>query len=488
MIRDECTLASSGFRCAGTPEELLAALGSRYETEGRPKGLTLLFSSAQGDNDGKGLDHLAKGDLLRRSIGGFYGVTPGLVERIQSGRVAGYNLPQGVMVRLYQAIATGQPGVITRVGLCTYVDPRFGGGRLNSAAKESLNEIINLRGEDYILYHGLPIDVCFIRATTADPHGNLSCEREAIKLEWMPLATATRNSGGLVVAQVEKLSSTPMHPRNVEVPAHLVDVVVLATDPDSGHRQCVRHVYNPAYAGDAANDTPGSERAFTISQQLIARRAAGYVQPGDIINLGSGMPEAVGEILRKNGLSGKVHSTLESGVNGGSPAAAPDFGLASCPDSIVRQDDQFSLYQGGGLDCGFLGFAEIDEEGNVNVSRFGGRIVGCGGFIDIAQNAKRVVFCGTLNSKGLDLKLDGNRLSILREGLIPKFVRKVEQVTYCGREGLRRKQEIFAVTERCVLQFTDEGWGVTETAPGVDLSASVLSQMQFAPNIHRLAV
>jgi propionate CoA-transferase len=481
LIQNECALASSGFRYAGTPEELLEALGQRYEETGRPTGLALVFSSAQGNNDNKGLDHLAQGALLRRSLGGYYGVTPILVDRIIKNEIAGYNWPQGILVRLYHAIAAGQPGVLTRIGLGTYVDPRLDGGALNLLAREPLNEVVQLNDREYILYRAFPIDVCFLRATTADVNGNLSCEKEAIKLELLPLAMATRNSGGTVIAQVERLSDAPLHPRQVEVPGHLVDVVVRCSDVEAYHRQCVNHAYNPEYSGDSPRGQAAARDCDSDAQLVIARRAAAFLRPGEVINLGSGIPEAVCDVLRTEGRIEDKYVTVESGINGGLLASSPDFGLASNPHSIIRQDDQFNFYQGGGLDTALLGFAELDADGNVNVSRFGGRLMGCGGFIEIAQGARRVIFCGTFNCRGLKIDFEHGRLVIRKEGAVRKLVERVGQVTFSGREARCGNQEVWAVTERCVMRLTQQGWVLEEAAPGMEIEHDILRQMEFRP-------
>lgn len=483
LISDDCTLSSLGFRYAGTPEELLAALGQRYREEGKPTGLTLVFSSSQGNNDSKGLDHLSEGSLLHRVVGGFYGVTPKLVSRITKNELIAYNWPQGVIGRLFHAIAAGQPGVVTRIGLKTFVDPRQGGGRLNPLTQELLNQVLTLNGQEYLFYRSFPIDACFIRATTADRDGNLSCEREAIRLEMLPLAMATRNSGGIVIAQVEKVVPGHLPPRQIEVPCHLVNAVVECTDVEAGHRQCVNYVFNPEYNGEAPVQGARVRGCNSVPQLIIAKRAAQFLRKGEVINLGSGIPEVVGDVLRCEAGIDEKYLTVESGINGGILAIPPDFGLAYGPDSIIRQDDQFNFYEGGGLDSALLGFAEIDAEGNVNVSHFGGRLMGCGGFIDIAQSAHRVIFCGTFNSKGLEVGFEKGKLTIRKNGTVGKFVERVNQITFNGREGCRGGQEIFVVTERCVMRLTEKGWNLEEAAPGVDVKRDILDQMKFRPAV-----
>lgn len=474
-------MSSLGFRYAGTPEELLSALGARYKMTGKPSGLTLVFSSSQGNSDNKGLDHLAKGKLLSRVIGGFYGVTPALVSRITRNEIVAYNWPQGVLGRLFHAIASGQPGYVTRIGLHTFIDPRQEGGRLNALTQELLNEVVQLNGQEYLLYRSFPVDACFIRATSADRDGNLSCEKEAIKLEMLPLAMATRNSGGVVIAQVERVVSSHLPARQIEVPGHLVNIVVECKSVETDHRQCVNYAFNPEYNGDLPPASSRLRGCDALAQLIIAKRAAAFLQRGEVINLGSGIPETVADVLRSEMGIEEKYLSVESGINGGILAIPPDFGLAFNPDSIIRQDDQFNFYQGGGLDSALLGFAEIDAQGNVNVSRFGGRLMGCGGFIDIAQSARRVIFCGTFNSKGLEIDLDGGKLTIKRNGSIQKLVEQVGQITFNGSQASREEQDVYLVTERCVMHLSSEGWILEEIAPGMDISKDILSQMSFRP-------
>ncbi len=481
QIDNGMTLASSGFRYAGAPESLLAALGSRHASTGAPRDLTLLFSSAQGNNDGTGLDCLASPGLLKRVIGGFFGVTPNLARLVEQNKIEAYNWPQGVMTRLYHAISAAQPGVLTRTGLGTFVDPRNGGGRMNAVTQQLLNLVVEIDGQDYVLYKSLPIDVCLLRLTSADTCGNLSAEKEAVKLEWLPLAMATRNSGGMVIAQVERVVQTRLHPKQIDVPSHLVDFIVPAQEPDRQHRQCVNAMFNPLYSGDAVQELEAPTLRSDVTLQIIGRRALDLLRDGQVVNIGSGLPEVVPGLLAGGRSTTRIHVTFESGVNGGVGAPAPDFGIAACPASILRQDDQFNYYEGGGVETAVLGFAEIDGRGHVNVSRFGGRIVGCGGFIDIAQGAKRLLLCGTFNAKGLEVECRAGCLTIRKNGSIRKFVEHVEQVTLNASAGVAHGQDVLVLTERCVMQLTREGWIVTEVAPGVDVDRDVLAQMGFQP-------
>lgn len=485
LIADGQTVGSSGFRFAASPEELFQSLGRRYEQTSHPRDLSLVFASAQGDSARmSGLDHLAQPGMLRRVIGGFFGVTPKLNAMVISNAVAAYNLPQGQLTRLYHSIGTRQPGLLTRVGLHTYIDPRLGGGKMNEVAAEELIEVMQVSGAEYLFYRSFPIHVALIRATTSDEYGNLSMEREAVRLEALPLACAARASGGIVIAQVEGVVDRhTLHPRMVEVPGYMVDVVVVSREPEITHRQTVQKIYTPEYCGEMR--APGASVVPLPSgpRRIVARRSVMELRKGAVVNLGSGMPEGIGSILSERGESDMVYLTLESGVSGGIPETQPDFGVAINPDSIIRHDDQFCFYNSGGIDTAFLGFAQVDGRGNVNVSRFSGQIVGCGGFIDIAQNAKEVVFCGTFNSGGLEVEIGKSGLRILREGRHLKFVPEVEQITFNGKYALSNGQNVLYVTERCVFRLMTEGMMLEEIAPGVDLQKDIVGQMRFVPLI-----
>ena len=485
LILDGQTVGTSGFRFAASPEELFQSLGRRYQQEGHPRDLSLVFASAQGDSSRtSGLDHLAQPGMLRRVIGGFFGVTPKLNAMVISNVVAAYNLPQGQLTRLYHSIGTRQPGLLTRVGLHTFIDPRLGGGKMNNVVTEELIEVMEAAGAEYLFYRSFPIHVVLIRATTSDEYGNLSMEHEAVRLEASPLACAARASGGIVIAQVERVVDRhTLHPRMVEVPGYMVDVVVVSREPEITHRQTVRNVYTPAYCGEVRAPSASVAPLPAGPRRIIARRGVMELREGAVVNLGSGIPEGIGSILFERDESDMVYLTLESGVGGGVPETQPDFGVAINPDSIIRHDDQFCFYNSGGIDTAFLGFAQVGGGGNVNVSRFSGQIVGCGGFIDIAQNAKEVVFCGTFNSGGLEVEVGKSGLRIFREGRHRKFVTEVEQITFNGRHALSNGQKVLYVTERCVFRLVTEGMLLAEIAPGVDLRKDILGQMQFVPLI-----
>ena len=407
LINDYDIIASSGFRWSGSPELLLSELGSKYAKAKSPKNLTLIFSSAQGDSVTNGLENLAYKGLLKRVIGGFWGINPKLVDLAKNNFIEAYNIPQGVIARLFSSIASKSPGLITKTGLGTYIDPRNGGGKLNEITKDDLIDLIQIGGEEYLLYKSQKIDIGFIRGTASDDDGNLSVEKEAAILEILPLAMAAHNSGGKVIAQVEQIKSTgEIKPKNVIVPGYLVDYVVLSRDSETDHRQSCKYIYEPSLAGNKSNNQSKiivNAPTNKIERKIIAKRAIEELTDGDIINLGQGIPTDIIPLLQKNSNLNNVHFTLESGVSGGVPMAVPDFGISHKPEAMIRPDDMFMLFNGGGLDVSFLGFAQIDRFGNVNVSKFGNNFVGCGGFIDIAQNTKKLIFCGCFNAKGLEV-------------------------------------------------------------------------------------
>lgn len=484
LIPDGATIGTSGFRMAGSPEEVMEAIGQRYRETAQPRDLTLVFSSAQGDSDKRGLDHFAQKGMIRRLVGGFYGVNPRIGRMVEANEVQAYNLPQGQLTRLYHAIATKQPGLITRIGLGTFLDPRLEGGKMNPSATEDLIEVMTIGGQEYLMYRSFPIHVALIRGTTADERGNISMEREAVRLEALPLACAARASGGIVIVQVERVAAAHTIPaRQVELPAYMVDYVVVSERPAENHRQCLQHVYSPAYTGEIRAPASHLVPLPPGERRVIALRAAGEIRENAVVNLGTGIPEGVGVVLAEKGLSSSVYLTLESGVSGGVPETQPDFGICTNPDAIMRHDDQFCFYNSGGIDVTFLAFAQVDFNGNVNVSRFSGRTTGCGGFVDIAQNAKEVIFCGTFTSGGLKTKVGTTGVRIEQEGRFRKFVDKLEQVTFSGEFARATGQKVLFVTERCVFELTAGGLMLVEVAAGVDVEKDIIAQMGFRPLI-----
>jgi len=490
LIRSGDTVATGGFVGIGFPEAVATALEALYldpevPDDEKPGDLTLLYAAGQGDGKLQGLNHLGHVGLVRRAIGGHWGLVPKLQQLALDNQIEAYNLPQGVIAHLFRDIAAGKPGHLSRIGLGTFVDPRHGGGKLNARTTEDLVSVMQVRGEEFLFYPTLPIDVAIVRGTTADPDGNITMEREALTLEMLSIAMAARNSGGLVIVQVERLAARDsLNPRQVKIPGIMVDCVVLA--PPEQHQQTFATGYSPAYAGELrAPDGSGEPMPLDV-RKVIARRAAMELRAGGVINLGIGMPEGVAAVAAEEKIADLFTLTAEPGVIGGIPAGGLDFGAALNPQAIIDQPYQFDFYDGGGLDVAVLGLAQADAEGNVNVSKFGRRLAGAGGFINISQSAKKVVYTGTFLTGASEIVVTPQGLRILRDARTPKFVAEVEHRTFSGRHAAAQGKEVIYVTERCVLALREDGLVLTEIAPGVDLERDVLAHMAFRPRIESL--
>jgi len=487
LVKNGATVYCTGMGLAGFAEEAVKAIRESFNATGHPRDLTLYHATGVGNGKDRGVHHFAAEGLLKRIVGGHFGVGgPELMRLIMDNKVEAYNLPQGVLVQIPKQVAGRRPGFMTKVGLETFVDPRIEGGKLNSATTEEIVERVDFDGQEWLFYRAPRIDVALIRGTTADENGNITVEDEGIFNESISIAQAAKRNGGIVIAQVlQVVQNNTLHPKQVKVPGILVDHVVVGR-PEN-HMQTMGTQYNRAFAGDIRVPVGSLRRLPLDERKIIARRAAVELGHGAIVNLGIGVPAGIASIAAEEGVQDLMALTLETGPIGGIPADGLDFAHASNADATIDPGYQFDFYDGGGLDVAFLGLAQTDVHGNVNVSRFSGRPVGCGGFINITQNAKKVVFCGAFTAGGLEIRAADGRLEIVREGTSRKFLDHVEQITFSGHYAAGVGQTVMYVTERAVFQLTREGgMELLEVAPGIDIERDILAHMDFVPRMERV--
>mgnify|MGYP004534031253 FL=1 len=467
FIKDGDTVAFNGFVGAVHPEEITKAIQEEFLKENSPKDLTVLYAAGQGDSNDRQLNHLAEEGLCSCVIGGHWSLAPKLQKLALENKFAAYNIPQGVISQLFREIAAKRPGLITHVGLKTFVDPRLEGGKLNEKAKErgDIVELINISGKEKLFYPTIPVDVTIVRATYADTKGNCTLQKEGVLADILPCIQAAKTNGGHVIVQVEKVVEYgSLDTRLVQIPGIYVDAIVVSS-PEN-HMQTNGSQFKAEFTGSMRIPLNAIPPIPMNDRKIIARRCAMELKPDSIVNLGIGMPEGVAAIAAEENIGGMCLTT-ESGTIGGTPASGGDFGVTINPDCVLHQSFQFDFYDGGGLDIAFLGLAQCDESGNINVSKFGTKIAGCGGFINITQNTPIVIFCGTFTARGKK-----------------KFVKNVEQVTFSAEYARESGQQVMYITERAVFKLTDEGVELTEIAPGYDLQKDILDQMDFTPIIH----
>jgi propionate CoA-transferase len=482
IVKDGDTVTSSGFVGSAIPEALIGALERRFLETGSPQDLTYFYCGSQGNRDGRGGDHMAHKGLTKRAIAGHYQTAPALGAAILNNEIEGYNLPQGVLSQLTREIAGHRPGVLTHVGLGTFVDPRLGGGKLNTITKEDLVEVIDIHGEEKLFYKAFPINVAFLRGSYADEDGNVTMEREIAEGEVTSLSQATRNSGGKVIVQVERIvKAGTLDPRMVKVHRSCVDVIVVADPRD--HEQSYGCAYDPAVTGEIKVPVNSLSPRPLSAKKVIGRRGAMEIKGDVLVNLGIGIPEYIAAVAGEEGIEDRLILSVEAGPTGGIPAGGAQFGASMNAEMITAHHTQFDFYDGGGVDMAFLGLAEADERGNVNVSKFGVRLAGCGGFINISQNAKALYFCGTFTAGGLEVAIGDGTISIVKEGANKKFRRGVEQITFGSNYAIKTGQTVKYITERAVFELRPDGLYLTEVAPGIDLRKHILDQMDFRPKM-----
>lgn len=486
VITDGCTLFTVGMTLSGASESVLKEIENSFINTNRPQNITFFHASGQSDKQ-RGMEHLAHEGLIKRIVGSHWGLAPKLMDLITNDKVEVYCFPQGQITHLLRDMASGQKGHLSKIGIGTFVDPRQEGGKMNSRTKQlaDMIELVNLFGEEYLYYHEVPIDVTLVRGTTADEHGNVTFEDEAMKLEVLPAVLAAKHYGGKVIVQVKRVAAAgTLNPKEVIIPGVFVDYVVVSENPEEDHRQTSSWFYDPAYSGTLREPDWNMSQVSMDIRKLIGRRAVLELRPGAIFNLGTGIPnDVIGGIINEEKVGDQVMATVESGVYGGIPAGGIDFGIAKNMEALIEHPYQFDFYNGTGVDFTFMGVGQVDAVGNVNSTKFEDRSTGSGGFIDITQCAKNVVFCTTFTARGLQIEVGESKIRIIHEGSIKKFVRQVEQISFNGQLGLQKGQRIVIVTERAVFELNKNGMELIEIAPGINLERDILGQMEFYPTI-----
>ena len=481
LVRDGSTVLIGGSGAGhALPQRFIDELAAVFTAEGKPRDLTTVRIVGIGDFANRGFSQLGLPGLMKRTIGSNIGNEPRLGELVEQNEIESYSFPQGVLSQLMREIAAGRPGLVTHVGLGTYVDPRQTGGKQNSRTTEDLVEVVTLRGKEWLLFHAFPIDVAVIRGTTADEDGNVTMEGEAVQGEMLAMAMAARNSGGIVVAQVRQIARRGSLPqRDVKVPAALIDHVYV----DADQWQTYITQDSPYYAGKLRKPVTDEPPLPLDVRKIIARRSLLEFQPGFICNLGFGISQLIGRVAWEEGITDQLVLTVEQGIFGGVPVAGNEGGAGFNYQAMIDQPYMFDFYDGGGLDVASLSFAEIDADGNVNVHAFEGRVRGPGGFPNISARTPKINFVGTLTAQGLKLDISAAGVRVEAEGSLPKFVPQVKEISFNGKLARERGQQVRYITDRAVFELAEDGVVLIEVAPGIDVERDVLSQMGFRPRI-----
>ncbi len=488
LIEDKSHVVFSGFGSYGAPDDILDAIARRFSNEGHPAGIHAYCGVCTGDNtDSKvGINRLSESGLIGTIVAAHFKYARSLWRNISDNKIAAFTIPLGVMVQLFCAKAARQPGILTKMGIHTYIDPREAGPAANGLAEKAGNdyvEVMDVHGTDYLYYHLPDPDVAIVRGTYADEKGNISIENEGIADAQLAIATAARNAGGIVIVQVEKIVQKGVLPaRNVYVPHTLVDYVVTARSSEF-HMQSYASAYRSEVSGQYKMPITDIERLPLDTRKVIARRALLELKKNSMVNLGIGIPSGMGCVASEEGIADEMTLSVESGPIGGVPLSGLAFGAAVNPDMIARMEDVLRYYDGGGIDMAVLGIAEVDKEGNVNVSKLNGRPIGPGGFIDITQRTKTVCFVGNFTNGEKDIQIRDGKLEIIKDGKTNKFVDKVEQITFSGKNAIQTGQKVLYITERAVFELSTAGVVLIEVAPGVDVQKDIMNRMGFTPKI-----
>lgn len=481
LVKDGDTIYTTGFGLAGFAEEVAVNLKQSYLESGHPRDLTLYYATGVGNFNDRGVAHFAHEGMLKRLVAGHFAVAgPAITKLVMDNKLEAYTLPQGIFVTMSRNIAAKRPGILSKVGLGTFMDPRISGGKLNQRAKESddLIDVVEFDNEEWLYYKNPKLNVVLVRGSIADENGNISDYREGVMVEGLSAAMAAKASGGIVIAQVEQIvKNGSIHCKQVSIPGILVDYIVVAKP--EWHYQTMGTYFNPAFTGEIKVSLDSVKALKLNERKIVCRRAAMELIPNAIVNLGIGMPDGISNVCAEEKVAEQVCLTTESGAIGGMPAPGLDFGHSINSEALLGTAFQFDFYDGGGLDIGFLGLGETDRHGNVNVSQFAGRPIGAGGFINITQNSKTLVYCGTFTN-GADVQVVDGKVKIVKEGKI-KFVNDVEQITFSGEYAAKIGQPVTYITERAVFKLTPEGLELIEIAPGIDLEKDILQLMEFKP-------